>query len=288
MTQQWTVEAVAPNVHIIRFDNVQAGWEQYIMLSADRHHDNAHCDQRLERAQLEKARARNAPIIDAGDLFDAMGGKWDPRRDYDGMRPEYQGNNYLDRLIDVAADFYGPYADLFAVVGPGNHETAMLKRHETDLTARLTRRLRGKGNGQWPYTGGYGGWVIFRLSQGGQRHYTVKLKYHHGAGGGGPVTKGIIKTNRRAVYTPDADVIISGHVHESWVFPMTRERVTQRGHVQLDYQWHVQLAGYKEEYLAGNGYHVENERSPKPRGCAWLRLYFDDQRVKVQAELDLG
>jgi hypothetical protein len=286
MTTNWTVAAVAPNVHIVSFDNVRAGWEQYVMLSADRHHDNAHCDQRLERVQLERARQRNAPIIDGGDLFDAMGGKWDPRHDYNGMRPEYQGNNYLDRLVDVAADFYGPYADLFAVVGTGNHETAMLKRHETDLTARLTRRLRAAAKGQSPYTGGYGGWVLFRVR--GNRHDTFSLKYHHGAGGGGPVTKGIIKTNRRAVFLPDADIIMSGHVHESWVFPVTRERISQRGTPYLDYQWHVQVAGYKEEYLAGNGYHVENERPPKPRGCAWLRFHLDDKRVRVQAELDLG
>lgn len=285
-TDDWVVEQVSTNVHTIRFDNIKAGWEQFVLLSSDRHHDNLHADQRLERAHLEKARERNAPIIDAGDLYDAMGGKWDPRKDYDQMRPEYTGNNYLDRLVEVAANFYSPYAGLFAVLGHGNHETAMLKHHETDLTSRLARRLRFLHPGAaWPFTGGYSGWVFFRFTRNKSKYQTLRLKYHHGSAGG-EVTKGVPKSSRRAVYLPDADIIMSGHSHDAYLLPLSRERVTQRGQIYLDTQWHIQIPGYKQEYT-GDGYHAEKERPPKSRGCAWLRFYHDDDRVQVQPLLDI-
>lgn len=79
----------------VYFDDVQAGWEQWVMLSSDRHHDNIHCDRRLERRHLEQAAARSALIVDAGDLFCAMQGKYDPRSSMDDIRPE-----------DVGADFW--------------------------------------------------------------------------------------------------------------------------------------------------------------------------------------
>jgi len=42
-------------------------WEQWIMLSSDRHHDHMMTDQALEKRHLEKAVKRNAYIIDNGD-----------------------------------------------------------------------------------------------------------------------------------------------------------------------------------------------------------------------------
>ena len=46
---------VKGNVLTLYLDDVSSGWEQWILLSADRHHDNVYCDRRLERAHLDKA-----------------------------------------------------------------------------------------------------------------------------------------------------------------------------------------------------------------------------------------
>jgi hypothetical protein len=290
MATDWTVEAVSSNVHTIRFDDIGAGWTQRVMLSGDRHHDNVYADWKLEKAQLDKAREYHAPIIDLGDMHDAMQGKKDGRQDADQLRPEYIGNDYTDRLVNVATDFYGPYADLFALLAYGNHETAALRHLETDLTARTARELRHTAGGDWPYAGAYGGWIIFRFTIFKTTRQTIRLKYHHGHGGGGPVTRGVIQTNRHAVYLPDADIMATAHIHEAWSLPITRERLTQAGRVWQDYQWHVSVPTYKSEYFKseGMGYHHEGGRPPKPTGCAWLVFELDGKRVIPRVELDLG
>jgi len=52
------------------------------LLRSDVHHDNPKCNQDLERKHLDEAIEYDAPIIDNGDLFCAMQGKWtsDPTR----------------------------------------------------------------------------------------------------------------------------------------------------------------------------------------------------------------
>lgn len=287
----WQVEKVSENVHTIRFDDVKKGWKHSIMLSADRHHDNIHSLWALERQHLDRALEVNAPVIDIGDLFCAMQGKYDPRADRSALRKEHQGEDYFDQLINTAADFYSPYADIIAVMGKGNHETSTLKHHQLDLTNNLARRLReASTRPDTANTGGYGGWVMLRF-QNSTRSQTLKLKYHHGYGGGGPVTKGVIQANRRAVYLPDADFIVTGHIHEGWSVPNKRERVSERGVIYQDNQWHISVPTYKDEYASGfGGFHIEKGRPPKPTGCVWL--HFESlgarDRIKVRVELDCG
>jgi hypothetical protein len=288
----WTVEAHSGNVHTIRFRDISPGWSQRIMLSGDRHHDNLHADHRMELNHLEKAREYNAPIIDIGDFFCLMQGKYDPRKSYTDMRPELTTGPYLDRVIDTAETFYEPYADLFAVIGQGNHEASVLKHNETDMTRRIANRLqRASSEPDRAFAGGYGGWVVLRFRWHKTKRQTLRLKYHHGHGGGGPVTKGVIQTNRRAVFLPDADIIVTGHIHEAWSVPITRERINAAGTTGTDYQYHVSVPTYKNDYGNGSGgFHIEKGRPPKPMGCAWLvleKMPGINGRIVPRIELDL-
>lgn len=272
---------VSRNVLKVEYDTPTAGFERWVMLTADRHHDNQYCRRDTEKKHLDKALERDALILDAGDLFCAMQGKYDPRSNMDDIRAEDVGADYLDRIVTHAAQDYAPYAKLFLLLGHGNHETNILKRHGVDLTSNLAHRLNAEHGGN-VYTGLYGGWVIFRF-----RGYTaVNLKYHHGAGGGGPVTRGVIQTNRQAVYLPDADIVVNGHTHDGWVVPIARERLSQRGIIKRDLLWFVRTPGYKDEYDDGaEGFHNEMWRPPKPIGCIWLRFTFDASTHRVITEL---
>ena len=136
-----TLEEISRNVHFINHRFLSTSDNFWVLLTSDRHHDNPHCNQELEKKHLDEAKERNAVIIDYGDLFCAMQGKFDRRASKDDIRPEHQHGNYLDKLVATATEFYAPYANNFAVMGPGNHETAMLKHHETNLTERLVERL---------------------------------------------------------------------------------------------------------------------------------------------------
>lgn len=270
--------AFADDVLTVRMD-IQEGWEQWFLLQSDEHWDNPHCDRVMHRRHHEQAKARNAGIFKFGDLFCAMQGKYDPRASKDSIRPEHQTVNYLDALVDTAADYFAPYAANIAIVAPGNHETAILKRLETNLTQRLCNKLGVPA-------GGYSGFVRFLFSRGDGGRSSHSLYWHHGYGGGGPVTKGTIQTNRRGVWLPDPTFIVSGHIHEEWVLTQPRLRLAQNGKTYLDEQVHICLPTYKQEFDMRGGYHVENGRPPKPLGGAWLRFFWDgNQRGYVGYEL---
>lgn len=272
----WTIEQNGPTV-TIQMVAESVNWEQWALLTSDRHHDSPHCNRVLERRHLEEARERNAFICDFGDLFDAMQGKFDPRRNLGDVRPEDKTPAYYDSIVKHAAEDYGAYADLFALISKGNHETAVIDKANTDLIQRLVTRLNGDYGGNVK-VGGYGGWVIFRVTRGVNNRTSKSLKYHHGAGGGGPVTRGVIQTNRQAVYLPDADIVVNGHTHDAWHVPIKRERIDQRGEVYFDTVHFLRTPGYKDGYRDGSsGFEIEKWQPPKSQGCAWLRFRIEDQ-----------
>ncbi len=287
MDANWTVQTLGSNViQVSETVEKTRGWESWFLLSSDRHHDNSHTNQELERKHLDLALERGAGVIDAGDLHCAMQGKFDPRQDRSALREEYTCGNYLDALVREAVDFYDPYAKNWIVMGRGNHEQSIKRRHETDLTERTVACIKQKTPESPINTGGYGGYVLFKFNRGKQGStQTVKLKYYHGAGGGGPVTRGVIQTNRMAVFLPDADIVLTGHTHDIWQVPIARERVTARGRIYLSEQLHVRSGTYKDEYGYGEeGWHVETMKPPKPMGAWWLRFYYENKdNLKWQA-----
>lgn len=277
----FTVEQKAANVLVVRTDiSSVVGWEQWHLFSSDRHHDNCRSLWDLEKRHLEEAKERRAGIFDFGDLFCAMQGKYDKRSDLSQCRPEHQQGRYLDELVTTAADFYNPYAWLWVLLGIGNHELSILKKHETHLTERLAERLRVAGSSVC--VGGTAGWVRFTFVRGGAQYQSFRMYYHHGYGGGGPVTRGVIHTNRMAVYLPDADIVVSGHTHDAYDVPIARLRLSDRDVEKLDEQVHLRCPGYKEESVGGQGWHVETGKPPKPLGAYWLHFYWQDEQIKFE------
>ena len=47
-------------------------------------------------------------------------------------------------------------------------------------------------------------------------------------GGSAVVTKGVIDTNRRSVMLANADIVATGHIHESWEMPLMRKHLSTR------------------------------------------------------------
>ena len=256
----------------VNFD-LKSGESQWFLLSADRHWDNPKSDQELQLKHLHQARERGAGIIDIGDLFCAMQGRYDPRGTKSDVRPEHAKGDYLDQLVNTGAQFFAPFAENFIQISQGNHESSILKRLETDLTTRLVERINTMG-GTHIHRAGFSGWVVFKARTHGAAVDTRRLNWHHGYGGDAPVTKGVIQTNRMAVYLPDADFVLTGHTHNEWVFPIPRLRINTHGAVYHDEQLHLKCPTYKEEYCDGHsGWHIERGGPPKPVGALWLRFY---------------
>jgi hypothetical protein len=183
--------------------------------------------------------------------------------------------------MDQAAKFYEPYKNQFALLAMGNHETSVLRHCDLNLTKWLAERLNVDSTRQ-TQVGGYNGFVKFLFHITATMRQSKLLYFTHGAGGNSPVTKGVIKTARRAVYLPDADVVLSGHSHESWVVPIARRRVTEAGRMRLDECLHVQIPSYKNEPML-SGWEAEKEFAPQTCGAYWLIFYRKGTDIKIEA-----
>jgi len=270
-------EQITPNVHKATFCGVRAGWEGWVLLSSDRHNDNIKSNRDLQLRHLEQLKERNGLGLDFGDLFDAMQQRGDNRSNRDEIRPEDNTEKYFDSIVEHSAEFYAPYARWLRLFSRGNHESSALKYHGMDLTNNLVYRINTHEQTTGTvYRGGYGGWVMLQFNIRDTVRVTKRLKYFHGSGGGGQVTKGVISTNRQAVYQPDADIVVNGHTHDNWHLPLGRERINQAGVVSKDLIHFIRLPSYKDEYRDGaDGWHVERWGEPKPIGAVWLRFYLD-------------
>lgn len=287
---KWECSELSRNVHRIIFDFEGTKDCAYILLRSDAHHDNPDADNEMEKRHLTLAKRRNAPIVDNGDAFCAMQGRWDKRSDKSALKPEHQVDDYLDALVSTYTDFLEPYAKQLAVIGTGNHETSILKHHETNLTERLVERLRDRTK-ETIYTNSYTGWIFVgirrRKTNKGKIDSSLKIWRTHGEGGGAPVTRGVIQTARRAVYVPDANIVLSGHIHNEWTVPIQRIRVSPRGRVYQDEQLHIQIPSYKDSYKDGYSYGewaIERGMPPKPTGAIWLKLTVDQEKIHYEVE----
>jgi len=253
-----------------------SSWEQSFLLRSDAHHDNAHSDHRLETLHLEEAIDKGAGILDIGDLFCAMQGKYDRRSDLSQCRPEHRQGRYLDSLVETAAEFYEDYAENWLFASPGNHEGSILKYHETNLTERLAERMRSSGSQM--QVGTYSGFIRFQARMKDDRTLSRVMHYHHGHGGGGMMTHGVLNTRRKQSFLPDADIIWSGHTHDSWLVRLSKAVLTSMGSVRLQDVHHISTPGYKDEFTCMEGWHVERGQPPKPIGAVWLKFSVEHKR----------
>jgi hypothetical protein len=100
------------------------------------------------------------------------------------------------------------------------------------------------------------------------------VHYYHGAGGGGPVTKGVIQDQRLLASTEGYDLTWMGHVHELYYHQNIIHRYDRSTKTLLQKPIHqLRTATYKEEWDGGYmGFHTERGRGPKPLGGYWMKL----------------
>jgi hypothetical protein len=278
------IKEVSRNSHIFERKCNGSVNTQKVMLLSDLHWDNPKCDRELLRTHLELAKAEGARIHLNGDTFCLMQGKYDPRKSKESIRPEHNVNNYLDAIIEDAANWFAPYAEYIDVVGYGNHETNIIKRQETDPLQRFVDRLNLVAKPDSPVmTGGYGGWYCIRFCWGEKTTGIYKLKYFHGSGGGGIVTRGEINLTRALQMFGGFDCFTMGHIHENKETVFTREAFDAKKCRSTYKDILLLVTGtYKEEYDEGYmGWHVERGAPAKPLGGRMLEINAHRTRVAI-------
>jgi hypothetical protein len=262
------------NIHELRVE----GSSFRMGMFSDIHWDNPKCDWNLLKRDLDYCLKNEIPIMFNGDTYCLMQGAWDPRKMKGDIRPEHNNARYFDSIVETSVDFFLPYAHLLTVVGYGNHETSIIKRQETDIIQRFVTLLNYKA-GSNVMTGGYGGWLIVNQLVKAKSNATqaTKIKYFHGSGGGGLVTKGALNLTRAMEMYEGYDVFTMGHIHENSARNDVRDSINfhpTKGYYFNHKQIHSMITGtYKEEYIDGlYGWHVERGAPMKPVGGRLLTI----------------
>jgi len=267
------ISKVSKNVHTISFTKDQTR----LAILSDLHWDNPKCDREMLKLHLDYCLENSIPVFINGDLFCAMQSRMDRRGSKSDIRPEHNNSRYLDSIVETAVEWFTPYAHILTVIGIGNHESAIQKYQETCLSTRFVDLLNYKNKSN-VFVGGYGGWLILKKVIGNNTILTKLLKYAHGSGGGGSVTKGAINLTRALEMYENMDVFIMGHIHENASRNDVRDTVQYNPgkHVYelVQKQIHLAITGtYKEEFGDGShGWHVERGAPVKPIGGRILTL----------------
>jgi hypothetical protein len=264
---------VSRNLHTLELNKE----ETRLAILSDLHWDNPKCDREMLKRHLDYCLKESIPVMIVGDLFCLMQGKGDRRGNKSDILPEHNNSKYLDSIVETAVEWFSPYAHILTVIGYGNHETAIIKHQETDLLQRFVDLMNYKNKSNI-FTGGYGGWIVIRKEVKSNTHIARMLKYFHGSGGGGIVTKGAINLTRALETYENMDVFVMGHIHENSSRNDVRDAVQynsgKRVYELIQKEIHLAITGtYKEEYVDGfGGWHVERGAPIKPLGGRILTL----------------
>lgn len=248
-----------------------------LLFLSDVHFDSPKCDRRLFFSLLQQAKEREAHVFIIGDFFDLMGGKYDPRRSKKLIRPEYNSDNYLDLVINDAAERLAPFSSVLRMISNGNHETSVRRNLETDVLERLVSKLNDRGGDC--FTGGYGGYIWIKHDNSHNKVRSVRIFFYHGKWGG-VVSKGTQTAARLSPIVPDADIVVTGHTHDSWLMHIPRYHLDKTGTVSIKEQLHLKTGTFKEEFTEMDGWAVEKIGIPKSHNHWWITLDRWDNELK--------
>jgi len=262
------VKEYSRNTHSIELNE-----NRKIAILSDLHWDNPKSDWTLLKSHLEYCLKNQIPVFVNGDFFCLMQGKGDRRGNKSDIRQIHNNAKYLDSIVETAVEWFSPYASILTVLGYGNHETAIIKHQETDILRRFVD-LMNYTNKSEIHVGGYGGWINLLYGHNNRESlkFSSKMKYFHGSGGGGIVTKGAINLTRALEMYEGMDIFTMGHIHENWSRNDIRDKFEynpgKKTYEQKLIEVHHMITGtYKEEYEDGYaGWHVERGAPPKPIG----------------------
>lgn len=261
------------SVITLRDDTVDADWHLSVCCMSDVHFDSCKCDIRLFRDHLDEAKRRGALVLIAGDLFDAMQGKDDPRRDIEELKAQYHVSSYFDALVMDAAQFLmKDYKELPFIFAMGNHETSVLTHNSTNLIDRLAHDIVLSG-GQ-AISAGYYGWLRFMFSRGNGSRSSKRLYWHHGKGASAVMSFGTLESRRQASYI-DADIFLNGHNHNAYYVPLKKIVLSDSGKQRADTVHFLRTPGYKLSGIESeqrHGYDIERHPEPTTRGCIFIEF----------------
>lgn len=266
------VQELSKNVHRIEVTTSIKDSKKKLLLCSDVHFDSPECNRELLRQHFKESDM----ICIIGDFFDLMQGKYDPRRSYSDVLPQYKGANYFDLVLVDAVEFLKPFAHKIAVICYGNHETSVVSRCNTDPIKNLVTLLNyaTKSNVQ---VGGYQGVIVYQQRFGKRAMSSCKIFYHHGSGGSAKRSKGMLDNQIDGFVFPDADIIVKGHNHSKWHDPSNVRLKLDHEHKLVHRSQHVLRLGTYKQSKIDNGWEVEKGFLPAKLGGWFVNFRIKDK-----------
>jgi len=283
-------------LHVIRIPYSEP-ITQWLYLSADWHVDAPDFDEKMWRDQHDEARQRNARCFCFGDLAEYINDT--DRKRYNKAADPYQYENEMFEIRRRLAALLEPYADLYDLIGVGNHEVSALRYARDDMVRALLFDLNAKlPEGHRIRHGGYAGFIRIRFAYTrGSTTQSYDIFFDHGQGGEAEVTRGEIDLSRYAMWA-DADMIVLGHKHQykATELPpllglMDRADVfryrPRRGVIVSPYK-RVPVPAVYDETGYVRSYQVERKRVPAAsRGGVFIRLDLQTTKGPIRSRVEL-
>ena len=225
---------------------------QNIFFCSDIHLGHAHTDVIKFIKDMDVAKARDARILMIGDIFDAVFSK-DRRYKGAGVIPEIAtSDSQVNAAVDYVYNLLEPYANLIDMISLGNHETAIIKYNEVNPITMLVDKLNANTGSNIAY-GGWAGYILYTLRDEHEHVGFYRVLYEHGAGGSAPVTKGMIKFNRKKTQW-GYDIFATGHDHNRIADSDMRADVTNTGKLKYSETRSIRCGSYLPTYADKNGH----------------------------------
>lgn len=240
----------------------------------DVHYGARACDVRGFKRFLKESDDKTY-FLGGGDLFDAIVVK-DPR--YQKSSDATGGDDILDQPVDEMVDILMPYKDRILGLGIGNHEAAVLKHAGTNLVNRVIKRLNSHGADiKYLDISGLG---KIKFSENKSRTRSVKIRWHHGWGGGGRTEGGSLTKYAKDVKFYVCDVAVYGHDHKTLTYSI--ERFDIRSERLVSKPIHIGLCGtFLKTFLKGSTTYSENAGYP-PVSVGGIQFTIKPTRTGVE------
>lgn len=283
---------------IVRNVDSEPGKEHWLFLCSDLHIGARAFRKDALIAELDEARRVGARILVNGDVFDAIDFR-DKRFTPEAVDPSLLlKRDMVNAVVGMARKILRPYAHLIDFLGVGNHDLKWAKWNAVDPVEMLITLLNADlAESNDPHRIEHGGicgfyhtafQMRFPKSVAGVGH---TIYYHHGTGGGAPVTRGSINFNR-AEHDVEADLFTMGHLHNRTSADGVRIRLAKASKKPVYHKYlSLQTASYFDNYLPSDNndplafsYAEETRHAPKPMGGWFVRLVPVRDRTGTKGE----
>lgn len=258
--------------------SVKTGDEYNLFIMSDLHVGSNAVDYERMEADLKYAEENDCEIAILGDIFDNVVPRDPKKGSLDGLHPRLrQSDTVMMEALTWAHEILEPYKHRIVLMAVGNHDDWSIKTAGIDLVSILLDRL-----GKHDVYGSIAGWYVRRFESGERNSCSVKLRYHHGAGGAAPTTKGMTDFYRMRSWIEGADIIAMGHKHNRFVDLAQSEYISRHDVPQTRTTVCAMPGSYmRHANTDGSRHYAENWNcGPQPMGGIHIHATLDNQALK--------